>query len=171
MRTCAQQLARARSSSRQPHSLPALTAGSPLALRMQLPVPSLGVRYLRLLGVCVPAAVLCVFARWRRQAAKISRAAAVPAAGVTILAQHGGLTFVHKPGLMSTHPSEKPRPVRASGNLLCPACARDFGADEGHSCVVASAGSWQRHSSLPRPPWALERKRCATHRLSLRRTD
>ena len=32
---------------------------------------------------------------------------------------------------MSTHPSEKPRPVRASGNLLCPACGRDFGADEG----------------------------------------
>ena len=38
---------------------------------------------------------------------------------------------MHKPGLMSTHPSEKPRPVRASGNLLCPACGRDFGADEG----------------------------------------
>ena len=91
---------------------------------------SLGPRYLKLLCVCGPAVGLCVLARWRRRAAAI-RAAVVPRAGVRILAQCGGLTFVHKPGLMSTHPSEKPRPVRASGNLLCPACGRDFGADEG----------------------------------------
>ena len=117
-------------------------AASKAASRMQLLVPSLGPRYLRLLGVCGPAVALCVFARWRRRAARISRAAILSAANVRILAQHSGLTFLHKPGLMSTHPSEKPRPVRASGNLVCPACSRDFGADEGRGSIVASAGSW-----------------------------
>jgi hypothetical protein len=117
-------------------------------------VPSLGPRYLRLLGVCGPAVLLCVLARWRRRAAKISRAAAIPAAGVTILAQHAGLIFVHKPGLMSTHPSEKPRPVRASGNLLCPACARDFGADQGRTAlsqVPAAGGATAQCRGLRRP--------------------
>ena len=84
--------------------------------------------------VLVPIA-LCWLVRRRRQAASCGSGSSSAATGVRILAQHDGLTFYHKPGGMCTHPSERPRPVRSSENLLCPACGRDFGPDQGWNWI------------------------------------
>jgi 23S rRNA-/tRNA-specific pseudouridylate synthase len=55
-----------------------------------------------------------------------------PANDVRVLFHDNGLSFVHKPGGMQTHPDGKKRArVKSTEPLQCPACGRDFGADEG----------------------------------------
>lgn len=56
---------------------------------------------------------------------------------VPVLAENQGLMFVSKPSGMSTHPMRNTRKrVKEDGELLCPACGRNFGKDEGAQWVA-----------------------------------
>lgn len=82
-----------------------------------------------LLLISLGAASLVLYASWRRRRAQ---RVAEQRGGVRIIARHGGLCFLHKPGGMTTHPMNRRRKRVESGKpLLCPACGRNFGVDVG----------------------------------------